>query len=121
MYANSLEPYPGLRPFRKDESDIFFGRDDHIGEMIAKLSESHFLCVTGSSGCGKSSLARTGLMNHLEAGFLPGRGSDWIFCDLNPGDHPVDTLFRRIADAIVEVQSDDGDALPNDPPDPRVS
>ncbi|GIQ78671.1 AAA family ATPase [Bradyrhizobium sp. RD5-C2] len=105
--TSSLEPYPGLRPFRKDESDIFFGRDDHISEMIVKLSKSHFLCITGSSGCGKSSLARTGLMNHLEAGFLPGQGSDWIFCDLHPGDHPVDNLFRGIADAIVsEVQKD---------------
>ncbi|MFQ3456295.1 AAA family ATPase [Bradyrhizobium sp. UFLA01-814] len=104
---SSLEPYPGLRPFRKDESDIFFGRDDHISEMIVKLSKSHFLCVTGSSGCGKSSLARTGLMNHLEAGFLPGEGSDWIFCDLHPGDHPLDNLFGGIADAIVsEVQKD---------------
>jgi WD40 repeat protein/energy-coupling factor transporter ATP-binding protein EcfA2 len=108
-YTSSLEPYPGLRPFRKDESDIFFGRDDHIGEMIAKLSERHFLCVTGSSGCGKSSLAKTGLMNHLEAGFLAGRGSDWIFCDLTPGDHPINTLFRKIAEAIVaEVPSEGG-------------
>ena len=56
--TSSLEPYPGLRAFRKDESDIFFGRDDHISEMIVKLSSSHFLCITGSSGCGKSSLIR---------------------------------------------------------------
>lgn len=105
--TSSLEPYPGLRPFRKDESDIFFGRDDHISEMIVKLSKSHFLCITGSSGCGKSSLARTGLMNHLEAGFLPGQGSDWIFCDLHPGDHPVNNLFQGIADAVVsEAQKD---------------
>ena len=109
-YSNSLEPYPGLRPFRKDESDIFFGRDDHIGEMIGKLSESYFLCVAGSSGCGKSSLARTGLMNHLEAGFLAGRGSDWIFCDLHPGDNPVDNLFRAIGDAIVAEVQPDGDS-----------
>lgn len=107
--TSSLEPYPGLRAFRKDESDIFFGRDDHISEMIVKLSSSHFLCITGSSGCGKSSLARTGLMNHLEAGFLSGRGSDWIFCDLHPGNNPVDNLFRGIADAVVgEVEEDTG-------------
>ena len=106
--AGSPEPYPGLRSFRKSESDIFFGRDDHLDEMIVKLSDHYFLCITGPSGCGKSSLARTGLMNHLEAGFLASRGSDWIFCDLSPGDHPIDNLFRRLAAAIAaEVKSDE--------------
>jgi WD40 repeat protein len=106
--AGSPEPYPGLRSFRKSESDIFFGRDDHLDEMIVKLADHYFLCITGSSGCGKSSLARTGLMNHLEAGFLAGRGSDWIFCDLSPRDHPIDNLFRRLATAIAaDVKSDE--------------
>jgi WD40 repeat protein/energy-coupling factor transporter ATP-binding protein EcfA2 len=104
--TSSHEPYPGLRSFRKSESDIFFGRDDHLDEMIVKLTDHNFLCITGPSGCGKSSLARTGLMNHLEAGFLPGRGSDWIFCDFHPGDQPNDNLFRRLAAAIAaEVKS----------------
>src|SRR5215471_15894016 len=108
--AGSPEPYPGLRSFRKSESDIFFGRDDHLDEMISKLAEKYFLCITGPSGCGKSSLARTGLMNHLEAGFLAGRGSDWIFCDLTPGDRPIDRLFRKLADAIVaNVKTDQVD------------
>src|SRR5689334_2432020 len=76
--------------------------------MIVKLSKSHFLCITGSSGCGKTSLARTGLMNHLEAGFLAGRGSDWIFCDLHPGDRPIDNLFGELAKAIVAEASPAG-------------
>jgi WD40 repeat protein/energy-coupling factor transporter ATP-binding protein EcfA2 len=103
----STEPYPGLRSFRKSESDIFFGRDDHLDEMTAKLAKHHFLCITGPSGCGKSSLARTGLMNHLEAGFLPDRGSDWIFCDFKPGDRPIDALFETLAASIVAESSDD--------------
>src|ERR1043166_3439229 len=104
----STEPYPGLRSFRKSESDIFFGRDDHLDEMTAKLAEHHFLCITGPSGCGKSSLARTGLMNHLEAGFLPGRGSDWIFCDFRPGDHPIDAMFDSVAEALAAEMSPNG-------------
>jgi energy-coupling factor transporter ATP-binding protein EcfA2 len=108
---NSLEPYPGLRSFRKDESDIFFGRDDHVEEMIAKLAQHHFLCITGASGCGKSSLARTGLMNHLEAGFLPGRSSDWIFCDLRPGNDPIKRLFAGLAKAIVEQVDSAGENI----------
>ena len=105
----SSEPYPGLRAFRKEESDIFFGRDDHIDEMIVKLAARHFLCVTGPSGCGKSSLARTGLMNNLEAGFMRGRGSNWIFCDVNPGDQPINNLFSRLAASVAaEMEPDHG-------------
>lgn len=94
-------PYPGLRSFRPDEVDIFFGRDGHVDDMIEKLARSHFLCVTGSSGCGKSSLSRTGLMNGLQAGFLPGRGSDWIFVDFRPGGDPLRILVDSFADAIA--------------------
>jgi hypothetical protein len=98
----SREPYPGLRSFRKDESDIFFGRDDHVAGMIRILADTHFLCVTGSSGCGKSSLARTGLQNALEAGFLKGEGSDWIFCDFHPGNRPLENLLDALSTAAAE-------------------
>jgi energy-coupling factor transporter ATP-binding protein EcfA2 len=99
--TESREPYPGLRSFQRHEVDIFFGRDDHVDEMIDKLARSHFLCVTGPSGCGKSSLARTGLMNGLEAGFLSGRGSDWIFVDFRPGGDPLGSLIDAFASALA--------------------
>ena len=49
-------PYPGLRSFRPDESDIFFGRDECIDAMLSRLATTRFLVVLGSSGIGKSSL-----------------------------------------------------------------
>jgi len=99
----SKAPYPGLRSFRRDEIDIFFGRDGHIDEMIAKLAKAHFLCITGPSGCGKSSLARTGLMNGLESGFLPGTGSDWVLVDMRPGSDPLTNLFQAMAEAVANA------------------
>ena len=42
----SEAPYPGLRSFRRHEVDIFFGRDDHIDEMIAKLAKINNYHVT---------------------------------------------------------------------------
>ena len=27
-------PYPGLRPFRRGETDIFFGREAQIDELV---------------------------------------------------------------------------------------
>lgn len=108
----SLIPYPGLRSFLRSEFDIFFGRDDQVSDMIEKLAKNRFLCITGPSGCGKSSLARTGLFNALDAGFLPDRGSDWIFCDLHPGTDPLTRLGISLAKAIVTGESGRGEAEP---------
>ena len=54
-------PYPGLRPFERHETDIFFGREEHTDQLLERFDHTHFLAVVGPSGCGKSSLVRTGL------------------------------------------------------------
>ncbi|MEM8848757.1 MAG: AAA family ATPase [Pseudomonadota bacterium] len=112
--AVSHTPYPGLRSFLRAEFDIFFGRDEHVSEMVDKLAETHFLCVTGPSGCGKSSLARTGLFNALEAGFLSGRGSDWIYCDLYPETDPIRRLAAALSQAVVTGESGRGAPEPDE-------
>ncbi len=90
-------PYPGLRPFRRDETDIFFGRREVTDQLIARLGETHFLAVVGLSGCGKSSLVRTGLLAGLETGFLASAGARWRIAELRPGNRP----FARLAKALL--------------------
>ena len=34
----SRQPYPGLRPFKREETDLFFGREDCIDSLIDVLS-----------------------------------------------------------------------------------
>ena len=51
-------PYPGLRPFGKDEWPIFFGREQMIDDVVGRLVGQRLLVVHGDSGCGKSSLIR---------------------------------------------------------------
>jgi len=53
-------PYPGLRPFETEEAHLFFGRDQQIAELVARLQRSRFVAVVGVSGGGKSSLVRAG-------------------------------------------------------------
>ena len=55
-------PYPGLRPFRPDETLVFFGREKQVDELLEKLEDSRFIAVLGPSGCGKSSLVNSGLI-----------------------------------------------------------
>ncbi|MFO1433116.1 MAG: WD40 repeat domain-containing protein [Candidatus Competibacteraceae bacterium] len=91
-------PYPGLRPFHRDEVDIFFGRDKQIDQLLARLDKKRFLAVVGPSGCGKSSLVQTGLLNALETGFLASAGVRWRIATLRPGNQPLRNLARALLD-----------------------
>jgi hypothetical protein len=82
-------PYPGLRAFRRDEADRYFGRDDSISAMVDRLAANRFLAVLGSSGTGKSSLVRTGLLQALEFGLMGTAGSSWRIVDFRPGTDPL--------------------------------
>ena len=90
----SDQPYIGLRPFKHDETDIFFGRKQHRNELIDRLGASHFLAVVGTSGCGKSSLVKTGLIAGLEAGYLAKASTHWRIVEMRPSNQPFQALAR---------------------------
>ena len=61
-------PFVGLSAFSSNESQVFFGRDALVRDLISKAAELFnrqrpFMLVLGPSGSGKSSL--------IHAGFLP--------------------------------------------------
>jgi WD40 repeat protein len=89
-------PYPGLRPFRHDEVEIFFGREEQTDALLERLQRSHFVAVVGPSGCGKSSLVRAGMFASLETGFLADAGTDWRIADMRPGDRPIERLAQAL-------------------------
>ena len=70
-------PYVGLRPFTENEALLFFGRDAHVRDLLAKLErKQRFLAVLGASGTGKSSLVRAGLIPALHRGALHSRPTE---------------------------------------------
>ncbi len=93
-------PYAGLRPFDRHEVDIFFGRDQQVYELLERLGQTHFLAVLGASGCGKSSLVRTGLLPSLDSGFLTRAGSNWRLAEMRPGNTPFENLAHVLLDAL---------------------
>jgi WD40 repeat protein/ABC-type branched-subunit amino acid transport system substrate-binding protein len=93
----SDSPYPGLRPFRRDESDIFFGRDELSIQLLERLYRTHFLAVVGQSGCGKSSLVHAGLLADLEKGWLRNAGIRWRIAEFRPGNCP----FTRLTETLL--------------------
>ncbi|MFM6451897.1 MAG: TIR domain-containing protein, partial [Planktothrix sp.] len=54
-------PYPGMVPFKPEDSDRFFGRQREVNDLIQQLRLFPFLAVIGASGSGKSSLVFAGL------------------------------------------------------------
>ena len=65
-------PYKGLAPYEQADAPLFFGRDDLVAQLCARLVDTAFVAVVGASGAGKSSLVRAGLMPALADGVLPG-------------------------------------------------
>lgn len=62
--AIAIRPYIGLRYFEERDAYLFYGRDEHVSELLAKVAQNRFVAVMGSSGCGKSSLVRAGLLRN---------------------------------------------------------
>jgi energy-coupling factor transporter ATP-binding protein EcfA2 len=85
-------PFPGLRPFEADEDHLFFGREGQTDELLRRLRSHRFLAVVGTSGSGKSSLVRAGLLPALYSGFMAGVGSSWRVALLRPGNAPIANL-----------------------------
>jgi WD40 repeat protein len=109
--ASAVLPYPGLRPFERHEADIFFGRETQVDAMIDRLGRHRLLVVTGSSGCGKSSLVRAGLLEALETGLFAKAGPGWRFATLRPGSQPMTELARSLLLALDAPRALDDVAL----------
>jgi uncharacterized RDD family membrane protein YckC len=90
-------PFPGLRPFRTDEEQLFFGRERQIDRMVDKLAVRRFLAVVGTSGSGKSSLVNCGLRPALHRGYMSRAGADWRMATCRPGHDPIGALAQALA------------------------
>lgn len=94
-----------LRPFRSDESHLFFGREDQSTALLQLLRKHRFLAVVGTSGNGKSSLVRAGLIPELHGGTMAQAGSAWEILILRPGGSP----FLSLAQALIQADLYDPD------------
>ncbi|MGY1608919.1 nSTAND1 domain-containing NTPase [Geodermatophilus sp. SYSU D00700] len=91
-------PFKGLAPYQAVDADLFHGRDRTVTTLVARLVDTPLVVVSGSSGVGKSSLVRAGLLPGLARGALPGSAA-WTPVVLTPGSSPVDALAALPGDA----------------------
>ncbi|USX54107.1 helix-turn-helix domain-containing protein [Lentzea sp. HUAS12] len=83
-------PYPGLRAFRVDEADRFFGREELTARLVSAVAAGSVI-VVGASGSGKTSL--------LRAGLVPALASPVVFVSVGA----VDALASAADSAVVVV------------------
>jgi WD40 repeat protein len=96
---NNFNPFPGLRPFAPEESDLFFGREGESEEVLGKLLKNRFVTVIGASGSGKSSLIYCGILPKVRDQKKEG-SSGWRIITFRPGNDPFGNLAEVISDDI---------------------
>ncbi|HLE83377.1 MAG TPA: ATP-binding protein, partial [Thermoanaerobaculia bacterium] len=97
MDARTTAPFVGLRPFEEEDSHLFFGRRNQMNELLERLQSTRLVAIVGSSGCGKSSIVRAGLVPALKAGFLLKSRAAWRVLVIKPGKAPI----RHLAAAVL--------------------
>lgn len=98
-------PFPGLRPFKIDESHLFFGREGQSDEVLLKLSKNRFVGVIGPSGSGKSSFIYCGVLPILYGGFLTDASPNWEVVVSRPGANPVDNLAESLLGVTADYET----------------
>lgn len=97
-YAN---PFPGLRSFDYEDSNLFFGRDQPIRELKDILHMARLLAIVGNSGSGKSSLIKAGLIPTLQR-----ERKDWSVIGLTLGRDPFESLTVALQQYFTDQKTD---------------
>jgi len=96
-------PFPGLRPYGFADHEYFFGREEQIFALYRLLDRTRFTAVVGTSGSGKSSLVRAGLLPLLEEETNEGRARRWKWFQIRPGNTPIAQLANALAGRRPDV------------------
>lgn len=109
-------PYPGLVPFAAEDAAVYCGRDDDRRRCLDALEQMKryggegLLILVGTSGSGKSSLVRAGVIPRLER-----MAEWWVLPPMRPREKPVEELGRVLALAFDQVsQPVDGHRIATD-------
>ena len=100
--VSAAHPFPGLRPFAYQDHEFFFGRQDQIYALYRLIDRFRFIAVVGSSGSGKSSLVRAGLLPLIDLETRETGGRNWVWSEMRPGDAPLLRLTNLLASLSVD-------------------
>ena len=104
MSTTPQNPFVGLRSFEPSESRLFHGRQQHTQHLLRVLAAHRFVGVVGTSGSGKSSLVKAGLLPALYRGYLRGASSRWKTMVMRPGSAPLTRLAECLAQTFPNLK-----------------
>jgi hypothetical protein len=99
---SDFNPFPGLRPFVPEDSNLFFGRDQESDEVILKLLKNRYISVIGASGSGKSSLVYGGVLPKI-LNLKIGEASVWRIISLRPENDPFGNLSEALSNGLSDI------------------
>src|SRR5262245_56351134 len=105
--VSKRRPFPGLRPFEFEDHEFFFGREEQTFGLYRLIDRSRFVAVIGSSGSGKSSLVRAGVLPLIDKETKGSGGRTWRWATMRPGEAPM----RGLADALAGLSTEDDEVL----------
>ncbi len=63
--------YPGVKPFKRSERNLFYGRDQDVENLIDLIGLEKLVVLFSKSGYGKSSIINAGILPKIETYALP--------------------------------------------------
>ncbi len=94
-------PYPGLRPFRIEDTAVFFGQEGFIEKLVEQMQTAPAIVLGGQPGSGKSSAIAAGLIPRLLLQEAPRPVWKVVICDVSISAHYSQAI---VADALVRAR-----------------
>jgi serine/threonine protein kinase/formylglycine-generating enzyme required for sulfatase activity len=110
----SDNPYRGLLPFDAEHRAFFVGRGAEVRHVVEQFHVSSLVVISGSSGVGKSSLCRAGVVPSIIEGAL-GDHRDWQAIRMVPGKRPLLALAGGLAPYLGHSSEETRILAENDP------
>jgi eukaryotic-like serine/threonine-protein kinase len=104
-------PFRAFARFEEGDRDVFFGRRSEVAGILETLRSRGVVALVGSTGAGKSSLARAGVVPAIRDGELVGWPKHWDVAVLTPGSAPDDSLALALRSHMGEVVPNDEEPL----------
>jgi serine/threonine protein kinase len=106
-----IGPFRGLGRFEERDRHVYFGRDSEIARALKRLRSRGLVTIAGSSGSGKSSLARAGVLPAITERGLGEWPAQWDAVVTEPGRDPRAAVTLALEPFVAGAAAMTPDAL----------